>query len=288
MPIAQSKRKLIAATALFIAVGSLTGAIATGGAATISYAQQGGAQDGAQDGQQGGRIVRQGTIVSNPNPLVGFEEGQRATILPLREDGSVYTGVLTYTATEPVEVVVLNIQTLNETERAILNATQESGELGTLLTSRLNNESAIVLDIISPTYGDSPVPSASIPFAGNALWLHNLGGDPFVASYAVSAQVLPGQTMNNINNVTAAVATDGGDEGGDEDGGAADEDGGGAAGAADATTTDGGAAGATTTDGGAANATTTAAGDGGAADEDGGDGGAADATTTAAGDTDGA
>ena len=31
MPIAQSKRKLIAATALFIAVGSLTGAIATGG-----------------------------------------------------------------------------------------------------------------------------------------------------------------------------------------------------------------------------------------------------------------
>jgi hypothetical protein len=39
MPIAQSKRKLIAATALFLAVGSLTGAIATGGAATISYAQ---------------------------------------------------------------------------------------------------------------------------------------------------------------------------------------------------------------------------------------------------------
>jgi hypothetical protein len=262
MPIAQSKRKLIAATALFIAVGSLTGAIATGGAATISYAQQGGAQDGAQDGQQGGRIVRQGTIVSNPNPLVGFEEGQRATILPLRQDGSIYTGVLTFTATEPVEVVVLNVQTLNETERAILNATQESGDLGTLLTSQLNNQSALVLDIITPQYGDSPVPSASIPFAGNALWLHNLGGEPFVASYAVSAQVVPAETMNNINNVTTATAA--GDEG--DDGG----------------------------DGGAADATATAAGDeggdggdGGAADEDGGDGGAANTTATAAaGDTD--
>ena len=46
MPIAQSKRKLIAATALFVAIGALTGAIATGGAATISFAttaaQQGG------------------------------------------------------------------------------------------------------------------------------------------------------------------------------------------------------------------------------------------------------
>ncbi|MFL6492806.1 MAG: hypothetical protein ACJ70O_06890 [Nitrososphaera sp.] len=51
MPIAQSKRKLIAATALFIAVGSLTGAIATGGAATMSYAQQGGDQGGTQGGQ---------------------------------------------------------------------------------------------------------------------------------------------------------------------------------------------------------------------------------------------
>ncbi len=255
-------------TALFIAVGSLTGAIATGGAATISYAQQGGAQDGAQDGQ-GGRIVRQGTIVSNPNPLVGFEEGQRATILPLRQDGSVYTGVLTYTATEPVEVVVLNIQTLNETERAILNATQESGELGTLLTSRLDNESAVVLDIITPVYGDSPVPSASIPFAGNALWLHNLGGDPFVASYAVSAQVLPAQTMNTISNVTIA---------GDEDGGAADGDGGeeGAAAEANATATDAGDEGDE---------------DGGAADGDGGEEGAAaeaNATATDAGDVDGA
>jgi hypothetical protein len=68
MPIAQSKRKLIAATALFIAVGAMTGAIATGGAATISFAQTQGQQDGggATTGQQGGgggqeRIVRHKT-----------------------------------------------------------------------------------------------------------------------------------------------------------------------------------------------------------------------------------
>jgi len=210
MSIAQSKRKLIAATALFIAVGSLTGAIATGGAATVSYAQQG----GDQGGQQGGRIVREGTVTSSQDPLPGHEEHQRATILPLRTDGSIYTGVLTYTATEPVEVVVLNVQNLNTTEQSILNATEDGG-FGTLLTSRLDNRTSLAITIITPPYGDSPVPSASIPFVANALWLHTLDGTPFAASYAVSAQVVPAETMNSISNATAAVTEEaGGDEGG--------------------------------------------------------------------------
>jgi len=259
MSIAQSKRKLIAATALFIAVGSLTGAIATGGAATVSYAQQG----GDQGGQQGGRIVREGTVTSSQDPLPGHEEHQRATILPLRTDGSIYTGVLTYTATEPVEVVVLNVQNLNATEQSILNATEDGG-FGTLLTSRLDNRTSLAITIITPPYGDSPVPSASIPFAGNAVWLHTLDGTPFAASYAVSAQVVPAETMNSISNATAAVTEEaGGDEGG-ADGAAATT-----------TTTDDGDEGA---DGAAATTTTTDDGDEGAD-------GAANATDTDAGDT---
>jgi hypothetical protein len=259
MPIAQSKRKLIAATALFLAVGSLTGAIATGGAATISYAQQGGAQDGAQDGQQGGRIVRQGTITSSPVPIPGLEEQQRASILPLRQDGSIYTGVLTFTATEPVNVVILNTQTLNETERAILNATEDE-DLGTLVTAPLNNQTSLVITSITPDYGGAAAPSASIPFAGNALWLHTPGGEPFAASYAVSAQTLPAETMNNINNITTGVTEEAGDEGADGDEGAADEDGGAAAAT---TATDAGDEGDGGDEGadGAANATATDAGD---------------------------
>jgi hypothetical protein len=232
MSIAQSKRKLISATALFIAVGALTGAIATGGAATISLATTGGQEEGGnttagqQGGQQGGQreqIVRQGTVTSEPNPLPGLEEGQRASILPLRQDGSIYTGVLTFTATEAVEVVVLNMQTLNETEEAILNGT-EDGELGTLITSQIDNQTSIALNIITPPYGDTPIPSASIPFAGNALWLHSLEGTPFAASYAVSAQVVPAETMNNINNATLAVADDAdADAAEEEDADAADD-----------------------------------------------------------------
>src|SRR5918996_3548118 len=219
MPIAQSKRKLIAATALFVAVGALTGAIATAGAATISFAQteeqqQGGDTTGQQGGdttgQQGGqeRIVRQGTVTSGPEPTPGHEGHQYATVLPLRQDGSIYSGVLTYTASVPVEVVVLNVQTLNATERAVLNATDGEDGFGTLLTTPLDNETSIAITVITPPYGDTPIPSASIPFAGNALWLHTLDGTPFVANYAVSAQVLPSETQNDISNATLATAAE--------------------------------------------------------------------------------
>jgi hypothetical protein len=249
MLIAQSKHKLIAATALFVAVGALTGAIATGGAATISFAQteeqqQGGDTTGQQGGQQGGqeRIVRQGTVTSEPVLLPGFEGQQRATILPLRQDGSVYTGVLTYTATEPVNFVVLNTQTLNETERTILNATDDDGGFGTLLTSPLDNETSLAITIITPTYGDTPVPSASIPFTGNALWLHTLEDTPFVANYAVSAQVVPAESQNVISNATLTAVEDveEGEADAEEDAEDADaeEDEAGAATAANATDTD--------------------------------------------------
>ncbi|MFL6503569.1 MAG: hypothetical protein ACJ70W_08545, partial [Nitrososphaera sp.] len=131
MPIAQSKRKLIAATALFIAVGSLTGAIATGGAVTLSYATtQGQADGGSSTGQQGGqqgRVIHQGTVTSSPVPLPGREEEQRAEILPLTPNGTVYSGVLTFTATEPVDLAVLNVLNLNATERALLNNTEDDG-----------------------------------------------------------------------------------------------------------------------------------------------------------------
>ena len=266
MPIAQSKRKLIAATALFVAVGALTGAIATGGAATISFAQteeqqQGGDTTGQQGGQE--RIVRQGTVTSTQDPLPGHETHQAATILPLREDGSVYSGVLTYTATAPVEVVIPNVQTLNATERTILNATDDDGGFGTLLTSPLDNETSIAITIITPPYGDTPVPSASIPFTGNALWLHTIDGTPFAANYAVSAQVLPAETQNVV---AAPVVDAAAEDAAAEDGDAADEDGDAADEGADAEDADAADEGADAED---------AEGEEGGAADEGGAGGAA-------------
>jgi hypothetical protein len=106
------------------------------------------------------------------------------------------------------------VQTLNETEQAILNGT-EDGELGTLFTSQLDNQTSLSLSYITPSYVGSPVPSASIPFAGNALWLHTLSGEPFAATFVVDAQVQPSQLQNIISTLegTTDLVTPEDDEG---------------------------------------------------------------------------
>ncbi|HEX2472445.1 MAG TPA: plastocyanin/azurin family copper-binding protein [Nitrososphaera sp.] len=152
-------------------------------------------------------IIRQGTVTSSQDPLLGHEEHQMATILPFRQDGTLYAGVLTYTSTQPVEVVILNMQILNETEQQILNDTEDDGEFGTLLSSQLDNQTSIAISYIIPEYGDSPAPSASIPFAGNAVWLHTVSGEPFAATFAASAQVLKSEIRNNISNLADTTVT---------------------------------------------------------------------------------
>jgi hypothetical protein len=269
MPIVQSKRRLIAAaTALLAAIGALTGAIATGGggaaATTIAFAQELGQttittpplpqQEEGGDVQQvqEEEIVLQGTVTSEPDPVPGHEQHDRAEILPLRQDGSVYVGTLTFTASEPVDVVLLNIQNLNDTEQQTINATTD--DFGTLLTALLPDGTNIAINLITPDYGTTAVPTTSLPFVGNGLWLHTTTGEPFIANYAVYARVLPGETANTISELPetaspagtteeeAAVTTPGGGgedtevtQGDGEEGTAADTTGG--AGAGETTTT---------------------------------------------------
>jgi plastocyanin len=159
-------------------------------------------------------IVRQGTVISSQDPLPGHEEMQMATILPFRQDGTLYSGIITYTATVPVEVVILNMQILNETEREILNATDE-GEFGTLFTLQLDNQTSLSGSYITPSYAGSPVPSASIPFVGNAVWLHTIDGTPFTATFAVNALLLPSQIQNIFNDPLDTTDADASEEGAD-------------------------------------------------------------------------
>ena len=169
--------------------------------------------------QQVDTAIRQGTVTSSQDPLPGHEEMQMANILPFRQDGTLYSGVLTYTATAPVEVVILNMQTLNETEQDIINATAV-GEFGSLFTSQLDNQTSLSGSYITPSYAGSAVPSASIPFVGNSVWLHTIDGTPFTATFAVNALVLPSQIQNVFNDPLVTTETDtleGAEEGGEDE-----------------------------------------------------------------------
>ena len=82
---------------------------------------------------------------------------------------------------------------------------------------------------MTPQFG--PIASASIPFAGNALALHNIEGEPFAATYTVSGNVAQAQTFNAITSPPLAEAAeeDAGDgdngDGNDGDGDGNDGDG---------------------------------------------------------------
>jgi hypothetical protein len=144
------------------------------------------------DGQQ---IIQQGVGTSSPDPLPGHEAHQSITILRLRNDNAVYSGTLTFTTTAPVEVQVLhrNMTTTGGGGAATTTATPGiPEEFGTLSMLPLPGGNGIVTisNIIPEFPEDTTTFAGSVPFTGNAIALHNIEGEPFAATYTVTADVV--------------------------------------------------------------------------------------------------
>jgi hypothetical protein len=172
----------------------------------------------------GKSFAQQGTLTSIQDPLPGHEGHQIAIILPPRDDSAIYEGTLTFTSSKPTEVVIL---------QNFANETNVDAFYGGVATAPLG-EGTVAISLLTPQFG--PIASASIPFAGNALALHNIEGEPFAATYTVSGSVDQAQTFNSImppplteaTEEEEAGAADGGDgdgDGGDGDGNGGDGDG---------------------------------------------------------------
>ena len=170
----------------------------------------------------GESFAQQGTLTSIQDPLPGHEAHQIAIILPPRDDNAIYEGTLTFTSSKPTEVVILQ----NFANETAIDAPFYGGIANAPL-----GEGTVAISLMTPQYGDSPIPSASLPFAGNALALHNIEGEPFAATYTVSGNVAQAQTYNAITPAPLAEATeeDAGDgdnnDGNDGDGDGNDGDG---------------------------------------------------------------
>jgi len=148
----------------------------------------------------GQTIAWQGTVSSFKDPLKGHESHQVAVILPPREDQAVYSGVISFIASKPVEVVTLHDYTLGNMTipdkfGVVMKAPtpwRQGGEVATAM---------MALDYPKNT----PTFSANVPFVGNALGLHTTNGDQFVATYTVVAQVLKANTMNHVESAVNAT-----------------------------------------------------------------------------------
>jgi hypothetical protein len=161
----------------------------------------------------GQTIVHRGIVSSEePNHVIlpPGEEPHGVSILPHREDGASYAGVLTFTATEPVEIGLshrldVDNSTLSQLDPKILD---------NLLLGQQTNRTEkglpgviSVPSIIIPDYGTQPPYfSASLPFAASSVWLRTPHGEPFIAIYEVVAEVIQPQAfVADIENATSGM-----------------------------------------------------------------------------------
>jgi hypothetical protein len=121
-------------------------------------------------------VTIQKTGVSSTDPLPGHSAHQLVMALPPRNDGKVWVGTVTWTASKPVEVVVL--QGYNSSVTA-------DAAHGQPLTAPFG-KGAVAISLVKTASG-TPIASGSMPFAGNALAFHTLSGAKFTVTYTVAA-----------------------------------------------------------------------------------------------------
>jgi hypothetical protein len=137
------------------------------------------------------RIVQQGMATSSPDPLPGHESHQSVTILRLRGDNGVYSGRVTFTTTQPVEVQILHRDMTANSTAGLPVIPDKFGKLAMIQLPDDNGRVTITNVVPKFTEGATGTSfAASVPFSGNAVALHNLEGEPFFATYTATAEVL--------------------------------------------------------------------------------------------------
>jgi hypothetical protein len=154
-------------------------------------------------------IVHQGIVASSPNPQIvpqPNKQNQSVVILPYRIDGSIYKGVLTFTATKPVEVTFSHRIPIDNTALSQLDM-QKFGKLFERhLTAFPGNISAISRIIPDYSGSTSPYFSASIPFVASSVVLRT-NEVPFIAAYEVSADIVQPKIIKHLENATTATTS---------------------------------------------------------------------------------
>jgi hypothetical protein len=149
------------------------------------------AQETEITGNDGERIIQQGMATSSPDPLPGHESHQSITILRLRDDNAVYSGRVTFTTTQPVEVQILHRDMTANSTAGLPVIPDKFGSLAMIQLPGDNGRVTITNVVPKFTEGATGTSfAASVPFSGNAVALHNLEGEPFFATYTATAEVL--------------------------------------------------------------------------------------------------
>jgi hypothetical protein len=143
-------------------------------------------------------LLLQNTSESKPAPVrhPGQPSHEVVFALPLREDGKVYSGTVTFTASKPIEAEVLHTYAPEKKPDSLHGEPYHAVLPG-------NNSIAItqlrdMVDVPIEINGTG-ISSGSFDFVGNALVFHKTTGEPFTVTYTVDAIVK--EYTNNQSDV---------------------------------------------------------------------------------------
>ena len=148
--------------------------------------QQGGTDDQSASqtssgGEQADTVTIQKTAESTVDPLPGHSAHQLVMALPPRDDGKVWVGTVTWSASKPVEVVVLH---------GFNSTVKPDSEHGSPLTAPMGQGKEVAISLVKTNSG-TPVASGSMRFVGNAVAFHTLSGAKFTVTYSLDAVAKP-------------------------------------------------------------------------------------------------
>lgn len=140
-------------------------------------------------------IVEQRTEMSIPAPVrhPGQPLHEVVFALPLRDDGKIWSGKATFTASNPIEVEVLHpyepkeeVDTVHgEPYHAILPGNKS------ITITHLRNLVDVPIEI-----NGTGISSGTLEFVGSALVFHKITGQPFTVTYSIDAVAKPTINQN--------------------------------------------------------------------------------------------
>ena len=132
------------------------------------------------------KITIQNTSMSVPAPVrhPGQPSHEVVFALPLRNDGKIWSGTVTFTASKPIEVEVLHTyapmgipdSTHGEPYHAVLPGNKS------IAITHLRQLVDVPIEI-----NGTGISSGTLNFAGNALLFHKTSGQPFTVTYTIDA-----------------------------------------------------------------------------------------------------
>jgi hypothetical protein len=131
-------------------------------------------------------FITQNTSMSAPAPVrhPGQPPHEVVFALPLRDDGKIWSGRVTFTASKPIEAEILHIynpqQPIDEKHDEPYHAVLPGNR--SVAISHLRDLVDVPIEI-----NGTGISSGSFEFEGNALVFHKTSGEPFTVTYTVNA-----------------------------------------------------------------------------------------------------